>query len=293
LKKIFFCVVSLTLALGAVFAQSPDAASGRRSLLFLGNTGYLLDTGAKKLLFDAPFTRGREWGVIVPSRETLGKIEKALSPFDGLDLILISHNHADHFDVNRLAACLGNNPHAALLAPPDVLSRVRRAADRTGGLKNKLIDPSLMAGKHAALEVNGVTVEVFAGLHHYPDKFQVLHYSYLVDADGKWVFHSSAWTGDHPGDADPGLTPGDPVIDLALLHYFMIDTNIYAGNDNKRKIEERRRIVRNILRPRAIVLHHVYNSTGTVKRLRKLAAALKEDFSVIAIPEKSMEKIPF
>ena len=159
MKKTVFCTMLLTLAAGGLSAQSPRAGSGDRSLMFIGNTGYLLHTGSKKILFDAPFVRGREWGIIMPSSETRDAITKARPPFDNLDLILISHNHADHFDTGRLTNCLAVNPGAALIAPPDVLARVRRM-----GEPRDIANSYLFLSSDEASFISGVTLRVDGGI---------------------------------------------------------------------------------------------------------------------------------
>lgn len=59
--------------------------------------------------------------------EDLAAMVAGRFPYEGIDLLYISHWHLDHFHPGHAAALLGNNPGAALLAPEDVVAKVRAA----------------------------------------------------------------------------------------------------------------------------------------------------------------------
>jgi L-ascorbate metabolism protein UlaG (beta-lactamase superfamily) len=69
-------------------------------LVHLGHARVVVDTGATRVLLDP--------GVFSDGWQTL----------EGLDAILATHQHADHLDVERLPALLGQNPDAELVVDP-------------------------------------------------------------------------------------------------------------------------------------------------------------------------------
>lgn len=115
---------------------------------------------------------------------------------DGVTAVLLTHQHADHVDVDRLRALLDRNAGAQVVADVGTAQRLRDDA----GLEATVAEPG------DVLELGGARVEVVGdGLHAeiHPDLPRVPNVGYLVD--GRLL---------HPGDA---LTvPDRPVEILAV-----------------------------------------------------------------------------
>ncbi|MET8505276.1 MBL fold metallo-hydrolase [Streptomyces sp. NPDC004787] len=113
----------------------------------------------------------------------------------GADVLLVTHEHPDHFDEGRLRAALEGNPAAELWTLRSVAEQVRAAFP--GRVHT--------VGDGDAFEAGGFDVQVHGELHAviHPDIPRVTNVGFLVDGA---VFH--------PGDA---LTvPGRPVETLFL-----------------------------------------------------------------------------
>ena len=85
-------------------------------LTHLGHACLLVETGGQRILIDP--------GVFSPG----------IVDVTGLDVILVTHQHADHVDVKRLPAVLEANPQARLYAEPqaaDVMAESGIAAEHT------------------------------------------------------------------------------------------------------------------------------------------------------------------
>ena len=72
-----------------------DAAPEVR-VTYVGNAGFLIAVGDKKILIDALFS-GFPGGYTLPE-EIRDKMALGRPPFDGIDLALATHSHGDHFE---------------------------------------------------------------------------------------------------------------------------------------------------------------------------------------------------
>jgi L-ascorbate metabolism protein UlaG (beta-lactamase superfamily) len=126
-----------------------------------GHSCVLLDTGAARLLLDP--------GTFSSGFETVG----------GLDAVLVTHQHFDHLDTDRLGALLSANPEARLIVDPGT-------AEQLAGIEHEVVEPG------ASFEVGGARVEVLGGEHAviHPDIPVITNNAYLVDG-----------THLHPGDS--------------------------------------------------------------------------------------------
>ncbi len=131
-----------------------------------GHSCLLLDTGAARLLIDP------------------GTFASGFEQLTGLDAVLVTHQHPDHLDVERLLPLLRANPDARLLVD----------AGSAGSLD---VDHEVLAPGDA-LDIAGARVQVLGGEHAviHPDLPVIPNNAYLVDG-----------THLHPGDAFPAA-PG-------------------------------------------------------------------------------------
>ncbi len=95
------CLVALT-----VLVASPLPAE--LEITYVANEGFLLAGGGKKVLIDALFDGGIAGYPTIPD-ELRPSLEQARPPFDGVDLVLATHFHGDHF----------GPPNGVELADPD------------------------------------------------------------------------------------------------------------------------------------------------------------------------------
>ncbi|GAA1651331.1 MBL fold metallo-hydrolase [Georgenia ruanii] len=134
-----------------------------------GQSCLLLETGAARLLFDP------------------GTVSEGFEELRGLDAILLTHQHPDHVDPDRLPALVAANPGAAVVCDPDTAPLLA-----TLGVEARTARP----GDH--LDLAGAAVDVRGGEHAviYADRPGCTNAAYLVDGGAFF----------HPGDAfsDPG-----------------------------------------------------------------------------------------
>jgi L-ascorbate metabolism protein UlaG (beta-lactamase superfamily) len=139
-----------------------------------GHSCVLLDTGAARLLLDP------------------GTFSAGYESVRGLDAVLVTHQHPDHLDVDRLRPLLDANPGARLIVDAGT-------ADQVAGVEHEVVGPG------TAFEIAGARIEVLGGRHAviHPDIPVIPNNAYLVDG-----------THLHPGDAF--TPPAEPVEVLFL-----------------------------------------------------------------------------
>ena len=123
-----------------------------------------------------------------------GTYSTAQDAITGIDVILITHEHADHFHVESLKVVMANNPQAKIYTVQGVATLLEQE-----GIVYELLEHG------QSITVNGVVIEGFGEKHAdmYPGWPQVDNCGYFIN---NRLFY--------PGDA---LTnPGKPVEILAL-----------------------------------------------------------------------------
>ncbi|MCW2718787.1 MBL fold metallo-hydrolase [Pseudonocardia sp.] len=126
-----------------------------------GHACVLLDTGAARLLIDP------------------GAFSTDFETSTGLDAVLVTHQHFDHLDTDKLKVLLRANPDARLIVDA-------QSAALLDGFDHEVVAPG------TSFDVAGAHIDVLGGEHAviHPDIPVIANNSYLVDG-----------TLLHPGDA--------------------------------------------------------------------------------------------
>lgn len=130
-------------------------------LVHFGHACVLIDTGSTRLLIDP------------------GTFSSGFEQVRDVDAVLVTHQHFDHLDLDRLPAVLAANPGAQLIADPG-------SAEQLGSLAR-------VAAPGEVIKVGGATVRAVGGQH------AVIHRDIPVIPNTGYVIDDGAFY--HPGDA--------------------------------------------------------------------------------------------
>lgn len=90
---------------------------GEIKITFIANAGLLFDFGGTKLLVDGLYDSPPEGFSRIPE-STLSKLMSAVPPFDGINALLFTHTHPDHFSSRLIGEYMRANPIEKLAVPP-------------------------------------------------------------------------------------------------------------------------------------------------------------------------------
>ena len=244
-------------ALAALPARPLPPVQEGVTVTFLANEGVLLSAaGNEKVLIDALFQVYRPMYALPPD-STRRALQSARPPFDGVDLILATHHHGDHYHPEQVAAAHAREPACGAVTSQQPIDSLRGRVPANDPLRARFRSRTTAPGSRGSAEINGIKVELL-GLPHggHPT---VEHLGCIVEMGGRRVLHV--------GDTDFSEAAFAPLrldtmrIDVALLPYdFVTGANA-------------RRVVERWIRPRQVVGFHVEVGDGE-RAARAVQAAM-------------------
>lgn len=267
--KVLFLLIMLT---NLVF--QPCSGQKRIDVTYIANAGFLIESSGKKVLIDALFKNG--WNTyLVPSDSVVSKIIKQQTPFTNANLMLITHNHGDHFNDSLVVAYLNSNSENILIAPPLVINAILKNPNFKNNENQKVKLEKINREKNDTT-INGIRVRSFFIQHD--TRPQIEHVGYIFDINGLKVFHSGDYNGAEVVEFGK-LQLQNEQIDLAFL-------NFYGFWSTK----EEQQFTKEYIAPKRITLIHIPPAEieivkDSVKRIN--------DFIDITVFESSMKKETF
>jgi Tol biopolymer transport system component/L-ascorbate metabolism protein UlaG (beta-lactamase superfamily) len=176
---------------------------------FITNAGFLITVGDKRILVDAIY-KGYPGGVLKP-------ILDSQPPFDGVDVILATHEHHDHFDPELVLQYLQDNPKTVFVSNPNAVEAIL-TLDR--GMRTRLTAVELAAGEREQLTIAGIDLEAIHLSHGMPG---ILNLGFIITIDQVTLFHM--------GDMDPAVVSVSDLqayglpekqIDIAFVHDYVL-----------------------------------------------------------------------
>jgi len=191
-----FEIASVLAALFVTFSAFSHEDSAEAQ--YLGNEGVLVSHGDLKVLFDAFYDNSYETYVLVAS-PTRSAMMAGIAPYNGVDALIISHVHGDHFSPAPTLAYLRAQSAVHLYGSVQVVDAVLKLAGKQDAeLVARLHALKLKPGDAAiTLNLGEIEIEAIAIPHSGGARMaSVTNLLFRVDLDGFPVVM-------HMGDSDP------------------------------------------------------------------------------------------
>ena len=236
LSKIW--VLCFSLSVVHALAQSPRH---RAAVTYLANEGVLLEVEGRRILIDGLHRKYSIYAAL--PRETLEKLERAEAPFSEIDLILVSHQHGDHFHPESVGEYLKHGRATQLVSSGQIVASLEKDYRYFTDIRAQIKEQTPAWKKSLVVEETGLKVR-FLGLRHSSQRFaSIQNLGHLIETGGLTFLHV--------GDADLTRENFEPHhlaetgVDLAFLPYwFLLDS-------------ESRALVDELIAPQKIVVVHI------------------------------------
>lgn len=173
--------------------SSESLISASNKLIYISNAGVLIQLKDRKILIDG-LCRSNNPIYKDPSPEIAQKIKRGIPPFNDLDLMLITHEHSDHFDPVSVDEFSKNNPGTVILSTPKVISELR-TYDSEGMNKKQanLIEFNFDLHQKKTLNIHGIKIRILSLAHMGKDQEETQNYAYLIEYGLKLLHVGDAW----------------------------------------------------------------------------------------------------
>ena len=202
---------------------------------YIGNEGYLIATGGTKILIDA-LTNSQYYAS--PSDSLVAMMMDGAPPYNDIDYLLVTHDHADHFNAGLTARYLAKHPSVQFISNAQVCSKI--AVDSSTDRQCVVLD--LGRGEQRTIRGGKAVVKVLR-LDHGGSR-ETNNLAFLVTADDCAFFH----VGDaRLADNEEFLRAVDwssHNIDLLFLEYFDRGSDVQS-------------MIQTVIKPKQVVLMHI------------------------------------
>jgi len=157
-------------------------------ITYIGNEGFLIARGGKKVLIDAPQTN--PWTYTPTGERIFSMMLENRPPLDGIEVCVASHAHADHINPRMAVELLKRRSKLVFVSSPMVCDSLRIIAGKGFGALAKrvvCVDPEWKAV--ARLRRRGIDFEFFGVNHAGPGEPPYKTLATVVDLGGIRVAH--------------------------------------------------------------------------------------------------------
>lgn len=157
-------------------------------ITYVANEGVLISSGSKQVLIDGLHREYKPAYAFLPDSERT-MIETAAAPFDGIDLILVSHLHLDHFHPEAVGRHLEHNPRATLVTSQQVVDEVEKGFSDVEAIQARVIATTPPLGQRVRMKIAGIEFEIL-GLGHVNQRFDwIQNLGHIVHLGGRKLLH--------------------------------------------------------------------------------------------------------
>lgn len=142
----------------------PGAPRAICTITYLGNEGFLCETGTRKILVDALFGGISGNWCEQPGDSLTDLMIRGKEPFGEIDLVLVTHCHADHFNAPMTIAFLQNHGESILVCPAQAAEKLKRA-DGYSAISGRIVPVNSFAHPDTTFTMKGVSIRAMRFRH--------------------------------------------------------------------------------------------------------------------------------
>lgn len=117
-------IAPLLFLIFVLSAAADDSSLKPLTVTYVGNTGYLIECDGHKVAVDALLGGKPSEYYDIPSDSVVALMAAAQPPFDGIDVIAVTHRHDDHFSADIIGKYLSGNSGCELLCSQQVADKL-------------------------------------------------------------------------------------------------------------------------------------------------------------------------
>lgn len=183
-------LAAFSVILSSVYSQTSDLQN-RDSIVvqYIANAGFLIEMDDLKLVIDGFFNQGFN-RYEIPDSITQSKLSQNMPPFQDLDLILVTHKHADHFNDSLIYLHMTNNEKAILICPNQVDLLLRKDSLKYSMVQNRIKSISPDTDAYIKTNIDGAEIIACRLWHGKKQNKDIENLGYVLTYKGKTIFHS-------------------------------------------------------------------------------------------------------
>ncbi len=153
---------------------------------YIANDGVMIEFEDKKVVIDAINRASNLGGWVSPSNAALMAVENGDPPYDDIDIIMITHNHGDHYSTTAVQNYLSDHPNTKLIIPSVM-------EPSFSSFQSQIADFSVNKFERINIVENDISIDVLHVEHfdQFGNDFSgVESFAYIVNLDGKKFLHA-------------------------------------------------------------------------------------------------------
>ncbi len=202
---------------------------------YIGNEGFLIATGSTKILIDA-LSDSKYY--VSPSESLVAQMMDDRPPFDDVDYVLVTHDHADHFNAAMTSRYLDRHPGAQFVADSQACSKLVAA----GFAGKQPLAFALQRGERRTIR-GGKAVITILRLDHGGSR-ETNNFAYLVSADGHTFLHVGDARLASNAEILRAVDWSSYDVDLLFLEFFDRGSDVQS-------------LIDTLIKPKQVILMHI------------------------------------
>ena len=177
---------ALSTASAEIRLSTSQSSDPKVKVTYIANDGVMIEYEGKKVAIDAINRASNLGGWISPSNVALTAVENGSPPYDNIDIIMITHNHGDHYSTSAVQNYLTRFPNTKLIIPSSMESSFSSHA-------SQIVDLSISKFERVNLVENDISIDVLQVEHfdQFGNNFSTVEsFAYLVRLGDKKFLHA-------------------------------------------------------------------------------------------------------